>query len=97
MPPPILSSVDSPSQTPTRLKPWWGAWAAFLIVGCFYVVQALGIFMVSAVGGAVVTLAGGIDVGIQSGPVSPYKEIWLLPLSLCVGTMGAMVVSIRLA
>ncbi len=53
--------------------------------------------MVSAVGGAVVTLAEGIDVGTQLGPVSPYKEIWLLPLSLCVGTMGAMVVSIHLA
>ncbi len=53
--------------------------------------------MVSAVGGVVVTLAGGIDVGTQLGPVSPYKEIWLLPLSLCVGTMGAMLVSIHLA
>lgn len=53
--------------------------------------------MVSAVGGAVVTLAGGIEVGPQLGPVSPYKDIYLLPLSLCVGTMGAMVVSIHLA
>ena len=53
--------------------------------------------MVSAVWGAVVTLAGGIDVGTQLGPLSPYKEIWFLPLSLCVGTMGAMVVSIYLA
>ncbi len=53
--------------------------------------------MVSVVGGAVVTLAGGIDVGTQLGPVSLSKEIWLLPLSLCVGTLGAMMVSIHLA
>ncbi|HNP60099.1 MAG TPA: CPBP family intramembrane metalloprotease [Nitrospirales bacterium] len=97
MPLPVLCSEDSPPHAPPRLKPWRHAWSAVLIVGCFYVVQALGIFMVSAVGGAVETLAGGIDVGAQFGTVPQYKEVWLLPLSLCVGTLGAMMVSIDLA
>ncbi len=93
MPLPVLSSNESLAQAPTRLKPWWGAWSAFLIVGCFYVVQALGIFMVSFVGGVV----EGIEIGMRSDTLSGYVEIWLLPLSLCLGTMGAMVVSIQMA
>lgn len=88
MRPQILSSVDTTSQTSIHLNPWWGAWSAFLIVGCFYVVQALGIFMVPVVWGAVAGMAGGIEGG---------AEIWLLPLSLCMGTMGAMVVSMYVA
>lgn len=97
MQPSILSSGDTASQTPTLLNPWWGAWSAFLIVGCFFVVQAIGIFIVSFVGDAVVGLAEGIGVGTGLGTLSPYMEIWELPLSLCVGTMGAMVVSIYVA
>ncbi|MGP0591668.1 lysostaphin resistance A-like protein [Nitrospira sp. T9] len=97
MRPPILSSVDTTSQASTLLNPWWGAWSALLILGCFYVVQTLGIFMVSVVGGAVVGLAEGIGIGPRLGTLSPYREIWVLPLSLCVGTMGAIVVSIQVA
>lgn len=94
---PILSSVDTGSQIPTLLNPWWGAWSAFLIVGCFYVVQALGFQMVWFVGGFVDGVVGGIEGVTGPSRLYPYMEIWLLPLSICVGTMGAMVVSIHLA
>ena len=97
MPLPVLSSNEPSAQAPTCLKPWWGAWSAFLIVGCFYVFQALGFQMVWFVGGFVDGVVGGIEGGTGPSTLYPYMEIWLLPLSICVGTMGAMVVSIHLA
>lgn len=53
--------------------------------------------MVSVVGGVLVDLAGGIGIARRLGTLSPYMEIWVLPLSLCVGTMGGIVVSIQVA
>ena len=97
MPLPVLSSNETSAQTPIRLNPWWGKWSAFLIVGCFYVVQALGFQMVWFVGGFVDGVVGGREGGTSPSTFHPYMEIWLLPLSLCVGTMVAMIVSIHLA
>lgn len=60
-------------------------------------VQALGFQMVWFVGGFVDGVVGGIEGVTGPSRLYPYMEIWLLPLSICVGTMGAMVVSIHLA
>lgn len=60
-------------------------------------VQALGFQMVWFVGGFVDGVVGDIEGGRGSSRLYPYMEIWLLPLSLCVGTMGAIVASIQVA
>jgi membrane protease YdiL (CAAX protease family) len=80
MPSTLIASISTQSQSQTSITPWWGAWSAFLIVGCFYLTQALGIAMVQMVAG-----------------FSALDQAWLLPLSLLLGTVGAGMVSWRVA
>lgn len=89
-----LSVVSSPEIQTNSLPdtdPWWGSWSAFLIVGCFYLTQAVGIFMVQMVAGFKVGLSKGFS-GLEN-----LDQTWLLPLSLFVGTIGAAMVSWQIA
>ena len=69
------------------VAPWWGVWSAFLIVGCFYLTQAIGIFMVQLVAG----LGAGFSQGADGS--SDLDQTWLLPLSLFLSTIGAGMVA----
>jgi membrane protease YdiL (CAAX protease family) len=51
MPSVHTASPSTQPQSQTSITPWWGAWSAFLIVGCFYLTQAIGIAMVHMVAG----------------------------------------------
>ena len=51
MPSALIESISTQSHSQTSITPWWGAWSAFFIVGCFYLTQALGIAMVQMVAG----------------------------------------------
>jgi membrane protease YdiL (CAAX protease family) len=51
MPSALIASISTQSHSQTSITPWWGAWSAFLIVGCFYLTQAVGIAMVQMVAG----------------------------------------------
>jgi membrane protease YdiL (CAAX protease family) len=71
--------------------PWFGAWSAFLIVGCFYLSQSIGIFMVQ--------IMAGLSVGLSNrvGGVTDLDQTLFLPLSLFLGTIGAAMVSWQVA
>ena len=71
--------------------PWWGAWSVLLIVGCFYLFQAVGIFMVQ--------MAVGFSVGISEGVngLATLDQTWALPMSLLFGTVAAAMVSWQVA
>lgn len=86
-----LSSPDTQTDSPACTAPWWGAWSAILIVGCFYLTQAIGIFMVQ--------MAGGFSVGLSKGigGLTDLDQTWFLPLSLLLGTIGAAMVSWQVA
>jgi len=87
----VLSSPQSQTQSQPSTAPRWGAWWAILIVGCFYLTQAAGIFMVQMVAGFSVGLSKGV-----SG-LTDLDQTWFLPLSLLVGTIGAAMVSWQVA
>jgi membrane protease YdiL (CAAX protease family) len=89
--PSVLSSSNTQIDSPTCTAPWWGAWSAFLIVGCFYFTQSVGIFMVQMV--------AGLDVGFSQGGAGfpAMDQAWLLPLSLVTATIGAAMVSLQVA
>ncbi len=91
MPLPVLSSTDSQMDSQASTAPWWGAWSAFLILGCFYLTQSVGIFMVQMV--------AGLGPGFSQGDAvfSAIDQTWLLPLSLFVATIGGAMVSLRVA
>lgn len=73
------------------VAPWWGVWSALLIVGCFYLTQAIGILMVQLVAG----LGAGFSQGADGS--SDLDQTWLLPLSLFLSTIGAGMVSWKVA
>ncbi len=83
--------AESQTHHDTGTMPWWGAWSALLIVGAFYLVQALGILMVQVVVG----FNAGLSHGLSG--VTNLDQTWLLPLSLCLGTIGASMVSWQVA
>jgi len=87
----VLSSADSQPHSQASTAPRWGAWSAILIVGSFYLTQAVGIFMVQIVAG----LSVGFSKGV--GGLTDLDQTWLLPLSLLVGTIGAAMVSWQVA
>lgn len=87
----VLSPADSQTDSPTCAAPWWGAWSAILIVGCFYLTQAIGIFMVQ--------MAGGFSMGLSKSVdgLTALDQTLFLPLSLLFGTIGAAMVSWQVA
>ena len=91
MSPSVLSSIDPQLDTQVPNAPWWGAWTGFLIVGCFYLTQALGIFMVQ--------LVVGLSMGLPKslGGLGELEQLWVLPVSLLVGTIGGVIVSWQVA
>lgn len=80
----VLSSSTTQTDAPTYTAPRWGAWSAFLIVASFYLTQSVGIFMVQMI--------AGLGAGF-----SGMDQAWLLPLSLCVATIGGAIVSLQVA
>lgn len=74
--------------------PELGGWWALLIVGCFYLVQAFGIFMVQLTAGFGI----GFSEGLSHGETSAFAEsqIWVLPLSLVLGTISAAIMCFRM-
>jgi len=89
-----LSALPTPTiQTAVHLPrtPWWGAWSGFLIVGCFYVTQAVGISIVQLVA----TLGMGNSSGVDGA--SALDQTWFLPMSLLAGTIGGALVALRVA
>lgn len=91
MPFSVISSPDPRIDSPNCTAPWWGAWSAFIIVGCFYLTQASGMFMVQVV--------AGFNVGLSKGGsgLADFDQTWLLPVSLLFGTIGAATVSWQIA
>ncbi len=88
---PVLSPSDTQSVSLTRTAPWWGAWSAILILGCFFLTQALGIFVVQMAAGLSTWLSEGV------GALTDLGQTWVLPLSLFLGTVGAAMVSWQVA
>ena len=86
----VLSPTDHQSDSSSRTAPWWGAWSAILILGCFYLIQAVGILIVQLAAELSVGRSEEIDGLIDLGP-------WVLPLSLLLGTIGAAMVSWQVA
>ncbi len=66
-----------------------GGWWALLTVGCFYLVQALGIFGVQLIAG----LGIGFSQGLSQGETNAFAEsqVWVLPISLVLGTISAAI------
>ncbi len=91
MPHSVLSPTDTHTDSPTCTAPWWGAWSAILIVGCFYLTQTTGIFMVQMVAAFNVGLSKGVD------GLADLDQAWLLPLSLFLSTIGAAMLSWQVA
>ncbi len=87
--------LSSPSEPKASLAPWWGAWSAFLIVACFYLIQTVSIFVVQFLVGLGIAYTNGLTD--PSGGLPEHVQAWLLPLSLFVGTMTAVVVSVQVA
>ncbi len=92
----VLSAIDSPVNRQADAVPWWGAWSACLIVGCFYLSQALGMmatdYMVS-IGVGVVESA----TGDQSEIIAQHSRSWLAPFSLFIGTVFGAVIALNVA
>ena len=89
-------STSSAAETQVAVTPWWGAWSAFLIVGCFFLFQSIGIFVVQFL----VTLNIGFEAGLSGttdASGTEHVQIWLLPLSLLLGTVAAVMVSLQVA
>ncbi len=96
MPFPVSLSVDVQSDSESCATPQWGAWSACLIVGCFYLTQALGMMLteyVVGVGGGVVESS----TGNHQGMVAQTVIVWLRPFSLFIGTMLGAVIALKLA
>ncbi|MDH5430210.1 MAG: hypothetical protein OEY57_18785, partial [Nitrospirota bacterium] len=87
----VLPNPTTQSSVSLPTTPWWGAWSGLLIVGCFYVTQAGGIFIVQLVA----TLGMGNSSGVDGA--SALDQTWFLPMSLLAGTIGGALVSIRVA
>ena len=69
---------------------WWG----MLIVGCFYLIQGLGIVVDQFAAGLGIGFVEGLG---QEGPISFLDmQFWLLPLSLVVGTVTGMLVCLKM-
>ncbi len=88
---PVLSPTDTQTASSSHTAPWWGAWSAILIVGCFFLTQALGIFLVQMAAGLSTWLSEGV------GALADLDQVWVLPLSLMLGTIGAAMVSWQVA
>ncbi|MEX2490508.1 MAG: type II CAAX endopeptidase family protein [Nitrospirales bacterium] len=86
-----LSPPDGQTDSSDATAPWWGAWSALVIVGCFYLTQAFGIFMVQIIAGFGLGLTEGIE------ELSNLEQTWLLPLSLFLSTVGGGMVSWQVA
>ncbi len=91
---PVLSRIDSQTNTQVDEIPRWGAWSACLIVGCFYLTQALGMMLTEYVVGF-----GVVDssTGDHQGMLAKTVVVWLRPLSLFIGTMLGAVIALKLA
>ncbi len=93
----FLVSGTQPHQSDTPLPtPHWGAWSALLIVGCFYLFQTVGVAVVQFI----VTLQIGLESGLagvaENGGAQTLQN-WVLPLSLFLGTVSAIMVSLEVA
>ncbi len=93
---PVLSRIDSQANAQVDEIPSWGAWSACLIVGCFYVTQALGMMLTEYV--------VGVGVGFVESSTGDHQEmlgktvlVWLRPFSLFAGTMLGAVIALKLA
>jgi len=91
MPAVLTASPPIQSACQASIAPWWGAWSALLIVGCFYLTQATGIFMVQMVA------AFNMGLSKSIGGLADLEQTWLLPLSLFLGTIGAAMLSWKVA
>ena len=87
----VLSPTDAQIGSSDATAPWWGAWSALLIVGCFYLTQTVGMFMVQII--------AGFGLGLSQGMagLSNLDQAWLLPLSLFLSTVGGGMVSWQVA
>lgn len=92
----VLSSVDSQVSKHTDEEPKWGAWSACLIVGCFYLSQALGLMATDYIVGIGVGFVES-PAGDQSGIFEQQSRSWLSPLSLFIGTVFGAMVALKLA
>ncbi len=90
----VLSPVDSELSKQVEEMPQWGAWSVCLIVGCFYLTQALGMMTTDYLVGV-----GFVEhsTGDESGRYAEEARSWLVPFSLFVGTVFGAVVALRLA
>lgn len=84
-----LSSPETESSI--HPAPKWGAWSGIFIVGCFYVVQAVGLSLAQLVATWGMPFSPGVDGTLA------VDQPWLLPMSLLVGTTLGALVAFRLA
>ena len=87
----VPSSPEADTQQTIDQAPSWGAWSAFVVVVCFYLTQAVGISMVQIIVG----LNAGLSTGMNG--ISDVNQVWVLPLSLFLGTIAAAMVSWQVA
>jgi len=91
---PLPQAFSVPFEASTSQIPRFGAWWGILIVGCFYLIQAIGI--------VVVQFAVGLSVGFTEGSgngvdlASTDVQVWALPLSLVLGTSAAALISVQM-
>ncbi len=96
MPFPVLTSVDAQSDSQICMTPKWSVWSACLIVGCFYLTQALGMMATEFIVGIGV---GSVEssTGDREGVLAEQVLSWLLPCSLFVGTVLGSVLALKVA
>ncbi len=96
MPLSVLPCTYSPTDSEICQTPWWGAWSAILILGCFYLTQAVGMLGTEFIAGIGV---GFVDssLGDREGALAKESVSWLVPCSFLVGTVLAGVVTLKFA
>ena len=96
MPFPVSSSVDVQSDSEICTTPRWGAWSACLIVGCFYLTQAVGLMTVDFITSQSLSVVDG-STGESPEMVARQSPSWLFPFSLLIGTITGAVVAVHVA
>lgn len=93
---PVLSSLDAQSDSQLGITPGWGAWSACLIVGCFYLTQALGMMASEFIVGIGIGFVES-SIGDRQGVLAQQALSWLPPLALFIGTVFGAVIALKLA
>ena len=74
--------------------PWIGMWWGLLIVGCFYLIQGIGIAIAQFVAGLGLGLVEGLGHEVRISFLD--MQVWLLPASLVIGTVAGVLVCLKM-